>query len=82
MVIYQEISGTDLVCAYSNNKMMIRQDKMMIRQDETGNLYSEAIDPVYMNRTYTETDIPIEEELSVMEPQEALDFIFGGQEGE
>lgn len=75
MVIYQEISGTDLVCAYSNNKMMIRQD-------ETGNLYSEAIDPVYMNRTYTETDIPIEEELSVMEPQEALDFIFGGQEGE
>lgn len=75
MVIYQEISGTDLVCAYSNSKMMIRQD-------ETGNLYSEAIDPVYMNRTYTETDIPIEEDLSVMEPQEALDFIFGGQEGE
>ena len=75
MVIYQEISGTDLVCAYSNNKMMIRQD-------ETGNLYSEAIDPIYMNRTYTETDIPVEEELSVMEPQEALDFIFGGQEGE
>ena len=77
MVIYQEISGTDLVCAYSNNKMMIRQD-------ETGNLYSEAIDPVYMNRTYTETDIPIEEdeESPAMEPQEALDFIFGGQEGE
>lgn len=75
MVIYQEISGTDLVRVYSNNKMMIRQD-------ETGNLYSEAIDPVYMNRTYTETDIPIEEDLSVMEPQEALDFIFGGQEGE
>lgn len=75
MVIYQEISGTDLVRAYSNSKMMIRQD-------ETGNLYSEAIDPVYMNRTYTETDIPIEEDLSVMEPQEALDFIFGGQEGE
>lgn len=75
MVIYQEIGGTDLVCAYSNNKMMIRQD-------ETGNLYSEAIDPVYMNRTYTETDISIEEELSVMEPQEALDVIFGGQERE
>lgn len=75
MVIYQEISGTDLVRAYSNSKMMIRQD-------ETGNLYSEAIDPVYMNRTYTETDIPIEEDLSVMQPQEALDFIFGGQEGE
>lgn len=55
MVIYEEISGTDLIRAYSNNNMMIRQD-------ETGNLYSEVIDPNYMGRTYTETDIPIEEE--------------------
>lgn len=55
MVIYEEISGTDLVRAYSNNNMMIRQD-------ETGVLYTEAIDPNYMGRTYTETDIPIEEE--------------------
>ena len=53
MVIYEEISGTDLVRAYSNNNMLIRQD-------ETGYLYSEAIDPNYMGRTYTETDIPIE----------------------
>lgn len=35
---------------------------MMIRQDGTGILYSEAVDPQVMNRTYTETDIPIESE--------------------
>lgn len=42
----------DLVRSYSDTGMMIRQD-------ETGVLYGEAIDPDYMNRTYTETDIPI-----------------------
>ena len=63
MVIYEEISGTDLVRAYSNNNMLIRQD-------ETGNLYSEAIDPNYMGRTYTETDIPIEEDFDINENNE------------
>lgn len=63
MVIYEEISGTDLVRAYSNNNMLIRQD-------ETGYLYSEAIDPNYMNRTYTETDIPIEENFDINENNE------------
>lgn len=63
MVIYEEISGTDLVRAYSNNNMMIRQD-------ETGTLYSEAIDPNYMNRTYTETNIPIEENFDINENNE------------
>ena len=63
MVIYEEISGTDLIRAYSNNNMMIRQD-------ETGNLYSEAIDPNYMGRTYTETDIPIEEDFDINENNE------------
>ena len=33
---------------------------MKIRQDETGELYDEAIDPDFTNRTYTETDIPVE----------------------
>lgn len=32
----------------------------MVRQDETGVLYSEAIDPQWCNRTYTETDIPVD----------------------
>lgn len=35
---------------------------MKILQDETDTLYDEAIDPEFTNRTYTETDIPIEDE--------------------
>lgn len=33
----------------------------MIIQDETGYLYGEAIDPKWTGRTYTESDIKIEE---------------------
>lgn len=33
-----------------------------IRQEGTGEIYDEAIDPVEMNRTYTETNIKNEEE--------------------
>lgn len=51
---------------------------MMIRQDGTNVLYDEAIDPENMGRTYTETDTPIETE--PLDPQEALDIIFGGGE--
>ena len=39
--------------------------------------YSEAIDPVDANRTYTETDIPIEDE---SEAEEILNIILGGAE--
>lgn len=39
-------------------------ENMMIRQDGTGALYEDAIDPEGTGRTYTETDIPIEEEES------------------
>lgn len=51
MVVYEDIEN-DLVRAYSDKKMMI----------QGGNpegLYSEAIDPKPMGRTYVETDIPI-----------------------
>lgn len=34
---------------------------VMIRQDETGDLYAEAVDPDFANRTYTETNIPIDD---------------------
>lgn len=34
---------------------------MKIKQDGTGVIYDEAIDPISMGRTYTETDEPIEE---------------------
>jgi len=46
--------------------------------------YAEAIDPVGLNRVYTETDIPIpaEDEEPVesgyLPPQAALNMIFGG----
>ena len=34
---------------------------MKIMQDETGDIYDEAYDPIDSDRTYTETDIPIDE---------------------
>ena len=70
MIVYEVIEGTDLVRAYSNTGMKIRQDN-------TGTIYGEAIDPVYMNRTYTETEELIEEEL---EPEEILEIILGGDQ--
>lgn len=48
---------------------------MKIRQVETGFLYDDAVDVVPCRYTYEETDIPIEEE--PLEPQQALDMIFG-----
>lgn len=45
--------GVILNRTYSDIGMMIERD---------GVLYSEAIDPSYTNRTYTETDIPIKAE--------------------
>lgn len=51
----KRFDGIDLIRTYSDADMMIKQNK-------TGNLYTEAIDPVTMGRTYTETDIPIEPE--------------------
>ena len=43
---------------------------MYVRQDETDELYAEAIDPVFTNRTYTETDIPIEDDSDTEEPND------------
>lgn len=48
---------------------------MMIRQDGSGDMYEEAIDPDFANRTYTETNIPIECEI---DSDELLDIILGG----
>ena len=50
--------------------------RMMIRHNDTGTLYESAIDPEEMHRTYTETDIPIEDE--ELAPEEALSIITGG----
>lgn len=53
MVIYEDL-GNNLTRAYSDRKVLIHGGF------PEGN-YAEAIDPTDMHRTYTETDIPIEE---------------------
>lgn len=56
-MIIQEIleENTDLIKTYSDMGMMVIQD-------ETGDMYGEAIDPVWTHRTYTESDVPIDPE--------------------
>lgn len=53
---------------------------MKIRQVDTGFIYDEAIDIENTPHTYEETDEPIENEF--MDPQDALDEIFGGESDE
>lgn len=53
---------------------------MFIQNDQTGGKYEEAIDLAANNYTYTETNEPVGEE-EPLEPQEALDMIFGGGDG-
>ena len=63
-----QINGIDFVRSYSDAEMMIERE---------GILYDEAHDPAEFNRTYTETDIPIEDD--ELDPQEALSIITGGE---
>lgn len=49
------ISGVVFIYTYSDAGYKIRQDG-------TGALYDEAYDPVDTYRTYTETDIPIDDD--------------------
>lgn len=46
-------------------------------QIETNILYNDAVDVVPCRFTYEESEEPIDD--SMMDPQEALDMIFGGQ---
>jgi len=46
-------------------------------QVETNILYDDAVDVVPCRFTYEESEEPIDD--STMDPQEALDMIFGGQ---
>lgn len=72
------INGLALVRTYSDANRMIRQDG-------TGNIYSEAVDPVGSGRTYTETDTPIEQTeddrvAQLEEDSTALKIILGEEE--
>ena len=62
----QREDGVNLYRSYSDVGFMI--------ENEVGQQYSEAIDVEDANHTYTETDIPIEEELT---DTEALNIIMG-----
>ena len=71
-------NGRTLVRTYSDANFMIRQDS-------TGNIYSEAVDPVGSGRTYTETDTPIEQTeddrvAQLEEDSKALKILLGKEE--
>ena len=68
-MIIQELIGNDLVRTYSDKNVYIHGGFPAAD-------YAEAVDPVGMGRTYTETDIPIEEEEATAE--EILDILLGG----
>jgi len=73
---------------YVNDRTLVRtysDANLMIRQDGTGNIYSEAVDPVGSGRTYTETDTPIEQTeddraAQLEEDSAALKIILGEEE--
>lgn len=72
------VSGLALARTYSDANLMIRQDS-------TGNIYSEAVDPVGSGRTYTETDTPIEQTeeermAQLEEDSKALKILLGEEE--
>lgn len=54
-MIVQELIGDDLIKTYSDQNVYIHGGVPEAN-------YTEAIDPVDANRTYIETDIPIEQE--------------------
>lgn len=76
MVIYDDYtteSGVNRVKAYSDQNMMIERD---------GGLYGEADDFAYQQRTYTETNIPIDIEPLpideiIQQKAEAFDYLTG-----
>lgn len=55
-------------------------ENFKIRQIETGIIYDDALDVIPCPFTYEETSEPIEEE--PIDPQEALEIILGGAEGD
>ncbi len=72
MVVQEPYEGSlTLVRTYSD-------EGYKIMQDGTGDIYDEAIDPRSAGRTYTETDIPVDEEEH--DPEEILEIILGEDE--
>ena len=63
-----EVSGHDFIRTYSDSGMMIHGGS------PEGD-YAEATDPANLGRTYTETDIPIEDDTTA---EELLSILTGG----
>lgn len=62
-----------------NDKVFVRtysDSGYMIHGGSPEGDYSEAIDPAELGRTYTETDIPIEDDSTA---EEILDILLGGE---
>lgn len=72
------IGGRELVRTYSDARLMIKQDGTEI-------VYTEAVDPIGSGRTYTETDIVIEQTeeermAQLEEDSKALKILLGEEE--
>lgn len=67
------IGGRELVRTYSDANRMIKQDG-------TGNIYSEAVDPVGSGRTYTETEEEIPTATDDADYKTAFEILTGGIE--
>lgn len=65
------VGETDFIRTYSDREMMIRGG--FPEAD-----YAEACDPAELGRTYTETDIPIDDESVKADKAEAFDILVGG----
>lgn len=68
---YETESGVERVITFSDQNMMIKRE---------GVLYGEADDFAYQNRTYTETDIPIDstdEQTETEQKAKAFDYLTG-----
>ena len=67
------INGRAFVRTYSDANRMIQQDG-------TGNIYSEAVDPVGSGRTYTETEEEIPTATDDADYKTAFEILIGGIE--
>ena len=69
-MIVEEILSETLVRHYSD-------EGMKIKQEETGAVYDEAVDVIPCRYTYTETDIPVDDDTSA---EEILNILMGVEE--
>lgn len=69
-MIVEEILSETLVRHYSDKAVKIKQE-------ETGAVYDEAVDVIPCRYTYTETDIPVDDDTSA---EEILNILMGVEE--